>query len=143
MPRNPATPRPRPTPPRSTPDARAAGLARAHARTRAINAAAPDLKQDWLDSDQWRSMARERGLNLPLPQYRPHGPALAKWLRKLNVSKSEFLIWGGYETLADFERLNPRTPLWAVCGFLLEYVEERDAAGATLRSRLNKGVVSQ
>lgn len=116
-------------------DARARGLALASAKRQAL--AELPLKTDWLDSDLWNEIAAERGLKLPIWQYPPTNQNITRWLRKLDIRRSEFLQWGGYAELSDFARLNPTWPLRALVGVLLEYASERDAARGALRAKLH------
>ena len=119
-----------------TPEQRAAALAAATATRQASRAAAGDLKQDWMDAEAWADMARDKGIRLPAKDLRPDPHLMRRYMRKLDMKEREFMEWGGYAKLDDFARLNPRTPLWALIGFLLEYVLERDANRAALKARL-------
>lgn len=120
-----------------TPEQRQQALAAAHAATAALRASAGELKHDWADAEVWADLARDRGLRLP-PQYlRPTPPMIRRWCRKLGLSAREFCEWGGYTHLEDFARLNPRWPLYALVGVLLEYADERDEARAKLLSALS------
>ena len=94
------------------------------------------FKQDWLAKDDWLSLALSRGIKFPAKYVPAEDRLILRWLRKIHMTQSEFLAWGGYGALSDFAIQNPRTPLWALIGMLLEYVEERDDSAARLRLRL-------
>jgi|SRR3990172_12519365 len=119
-----------------TPEQRADALASARKTVEDLKARVGELKQDWLDDAVWLDLAHERGLRLPVGYLRPTPTLIRRYCRKLKVPIREFLTWGGYKTLEDFERFNPRWPLRALVGVLLEYVEERDGAREQLRDRL-------
>lgn len=120
----------------TNPIARAESLAKAQAKTAELRATAGDLKQDWQDEDVWQDLAAARGVRLPASYLRPTPTLIRRYCRKLGISNKEFLEWGAYKTVEDFERLNPRWPLRALVGVLLEYAEERDTARKTLRAKL-------
>ena len=119
-----------------TPEQMAENRALAQAANAARRASAGDLKQDWMDAEAWADMARDKGIRLPAKDLRPDPHLMRRYMRKLDMKEREFMEWGGYAKLDDFARLNPRTPLWALIGFLLEYVLERDANRAALKARL-------
>ena len=119
-----------------TPEERAASLAIAHRRNAELVRAGANLKQDWLSKTDWFAMALAKGIKLPGSYIPSEDRLILRWLRKIHMTKSEFLAWGGYREVSDFQMQNPRTPLWALIGMLLEYVEERDDSAARLRLRL-------
>ena len=123
--------------PTMTDDDRARYLAMTHEKTKALIANLPNMKTDWLDDETWQDMARDRGLKLPAMYLLPTPTAIRRWLRRLGMTNAEFREWGGYATLEDFARLNPRWPLRALVGILLEYVTERDYARDLLRGKLS------
>ena len=124
--------------PRPSPEQLAANLAAMHAKTAALRASAGELKQDWLDAEVWAEMARARGIRLPAAFVRPEPHLIRRYLRKLDIKPREFLEWGAYSKLEDFARLNPRWPLRALVGVLLEYAAERDEARETLGAKLSE-----
>lgn len=121
-----------------TPEQRKASLAAAQRKTAELRASAGELKQDWLDSESWSELARDRELRLPPWHLRPTPTLISRYCRKLDIRKREFLEWGGYSKTEDFERLNPRWPLRALVGVLLEYATERDEARAALKAKLRQ-----
>lgn len=114
----------------------AENLAKAQARTAELRESAGDLKQDWLDAALWADLAAERKVRLPASYLRPTPELIRRYCRKLGMTPKEFLEWGGYAALEDFAIKNPRWPLRALVGVLLEYVEERDGARQSLHGKL-------
>lgn len=85
---------------------------------RQMQAQTKDYKKDWLDAEWWISLAKEQGIRLP-PWYVPATPAnLRKWTRKL-VGTGQFQERFGCSP-ERLITLNPRTPLRAFVGQMLE-----------------------
>ena len=78
------------------------------------------LKQDWLDGEYWRALAKNRRYRLP------------HWYIPLSTSKMETVLHDlglgidfyreafGLVSYRDFIDRNPSTPLWAFAGLCLE-----------------------
>lgn len=78
------------------------------------------LKQDWLDAEHWRALAKKRHYRLP------------HWYIPLSTSKMETVLHDlglgidfyreafGLVSYRDFIDRNPSTPLWAFAGLCLE-----------------------
>ena len=81
------------------------------------------LKQDWLDAEHWRALAKNRRYKLP------------HWYIPLSTSKMETVLHDlglgidfyreafGLVSYRDFIDRNPSTPLWAFAGLCLELSE--------------------
>ena len=81
------------------------------------------LKQDWLDAEHWRALAKNRRYKLP------------HWYIPLSTSKMEAVLHDlglgidfyrtafGLVSYRDFIERNPSTPLWAFAGLCLELSE--------------------
>lgn len=83
---------------------------------------ASTLRRDYLDEPHWLELASTRGLRLP-----PYGMAMSvsgmrRWLHKLGHSDAWHKNWSGLAKVADFIALNPRWPLRAWAGLMLEEV---------------------
>lgn len=81
------------------------------------------LKQDWLDGEHWRALAKNRRYRLP------------HWYIPLSTSKMEAVLHDlglgidfyreafGLVSYKDFITRNPSTPLWAFAGLCLELID--------------------
>ena len=81
------------------------------------------LKQDWLDAEHWRALAKNRRYRLP------------HWYIPLSTSKMESVLHDlgldidfyreafGLVSYRDFITRNPSTPLWVFAGLCLELSE--------------------
>ncbi len=81
------------------------------------------LKQDWLDAENWRALAKKRRYKLP------------HWYIPLSTSKMEAVLHDlglsidfyreafGLVSYRDFITRNPSTPLWAFAGLCLELMD--------------------
>ena len=81
------------------------------------------LKQDWLDAEHWRALAKNRRYRLP------------HWYIPLSTSKMETVLHDlglgidfyrtafGLVSYRDFITRNPSTPLWAFAGLFLELID--------------------
>lgn len=81
---------------------------------------APYLKQDWLDAPHWQRLFSHYGLRSP-----PHYMGLSirgirRYLKRAQVTVSDFHGMVGFMTITAFITANPRMPLWAFFGQLLE-----------------------
>jgi hypothetical protein len=103
----------------------------ARAAKQAARRASP-LRRHFIDEKTWRTLARARGIRLPL-WGKPVTPnAMRRWLKKLGISVKDYLDWQGdgpldpatnknrRATLKDFAERNPDWPLRAWVGLLLE-----------------------
>ncbi len=92
------------------------------------------LKQDWLDGEHWRALAKNRRYRLP------------HWYIPLSTSKMESVLHDlglgidfyreafGLVSYRDFITRNPSTPLWAFAGLCLELMDRRATVGLAMRS---------
>jgi hypothetical protein len=109
-----------------TPHARAAA---AEARRAAIEAGA-HFKRDWLDAPTWEQMAKARGIRLPQWHTAPTPRALKTWARK--AGNVDFAGIFGCSPSRAIE-LNPRAPLRAFIGWLLEAAAEKETAAQCMQ----------
>lgn len=100
-----------------TPEARA----KAQAGRKAALAASAHFKRDWLDSDLWDSLAKAKGIRLPVWSKRPTAVNLKRWHKRLDVELFETVYGCGPGRLID---LNPHTPLRAFVGMMLERAKQ-------------------
>ena len=91
-----------------------------------------DLKQDWADEDYWKELFKTYNIVKPRSYLLPTKHLMRKYLRKVEVSEKEYKMITAFDDLSEFQKLNPRCPLWAWLGTLMEYVVEREE----LRQRL-------
>jgi hypothetical protein len=81
------------------------------------------LKQDWLDAEHWRALAKNRRYRLP-HWYIPLSPAkIEAVLHDLGLSIDFYREAFGLVSYRDFIDRNPSTPLWAFAGLCLELSE--------------------
>jgi len=82
-------------------------------------------KRKFLDDDHWVNLAREAGIALPMYYVRPSDAAVKSLLRRLRVSWDVYLEAFGWETTADFEKLNPIYSMRPLAGLILELWDEQ------------------
>ena len=87
------------------------------ARAAQVAYAAAQYKQKWLDMGWWEELAQKRGIRLPGPSARLTPGKLNSWAKRLDKPPIRTL-WGC--TAAELIALNPRTPLRAFVGQMLE-----------------------
>jgi hypothetical protein len=109
-------------------------LEKANAAKAARQAArrASSLRRNFSDEPWWKKLARARGIRLPGWGEPVRPPAMRRWLKRLNISVSDYLEWQGdgpYDattgcnrraTVKDFAERNPDWSLRAWVGLLLE-----------------------
>lgn len=78
------------------------------------------------DDGHWVRLATGHGVRLPRATTAVTHGAMERWLRRLGVSRAQYLMWTGESSLRDFARANPTWHLRAWVGLLLEWVDERD-----------------
>ena len=77
------------------------------------------------DDAYWVDLAREARITLPMYYVRPSDAAVKGMLRRLKVSWINYIESYGWETTADFERLNPRFSMRPLAGLILELWDEQ------------------
>ena len=83
-----------------------------------------ELKQDWLDAEHWRSLASGRGYVLPQSHIPLTSEGIERVLHDLNLDQKFFRkCFGARLTYQEFVDLNPKAPLWAFSGWVLEQLE--------------------
>jgi hypothetical protein len=81
------------------------------------------LKQDWLDGEHWRALAKNRRYRLP-HWYIPLSPSkMESVLHDLGLGIDFYRTAFGFVSYRDFIDKNPSTPLWAFAGLCLELSE--------------------
>ena len=96
-----------------TPEMRAKAL-----EARKAKAAAPSpYRRDWLDSDLWDSLAKAKGIRLPVWSKAPTPSFLKRWHETLETEPFEAVYGCSPSRLIQ---LNPATPLRAFVGQMLE-----------------------
>lgn len=81
------------------------------------------LKQDWLDGEYWRALAKNRRYRLP-HWYIPLSPSkIEAVLHELGLGIDFYREAFGLVSYRDFITRNPSTPLWAFAGLCLELSE--------------------
>lgn len=84
---------------------------------RRLKIATNPYRKDWMDSDIWDSLARNRRIRLPAWHRAPTSPALLKWHRKLRTEPFSEVYGCSPSRLIS---MNPKTPLRAFLGQMLE-----------------------
>ena len=77
----------------------------------------------FLDADAWTDMASSRGLRMPSWNLSPTPRLVRRWLKRLTLSYEDYKALSGDSRLTDFARRNPKWPLCAWIGLLLEWTE--------------------
>lgn len=90
--------------------------------------------QDFRDEETWIELAAETGYRLPAGWQAPDTAIMTRWLRRLKITRKEYLAAAGYERLEDFASQNSNWSARAWCGLLLEYAAERDQLALVLRT---------
>ena len=86
-------------------------------------------RRDFADSEVWDDLAKEYGIRLPDWWQAPEPKQMARYLRKLMITKKQYLeACGEGSQLEDFARLNPEFPLRAFVGNILEYHDGMEEA---------------
>jgi hypothetical protein len=81
------------------------------------------LKQDWLDAENWRTLAKKRRYRLP-HWYIPLSPSkIEAVLHELGLGIDFYREAFGLVSYRDFITRNPSTPLWAFAGLCLELMD--------------------
>ncbi len=81
------------------------------------------LKQDWLDAEHWRALAKNRRYRLP-HWYIPLSPSkMESVLHDLGLGIDFYREAFGLVSYRDFIDRNPYTPLWAFAGLCLETMD--------------------
>ena len=93
-------------------------------KQRAI-AAGNKLKQDWMDAEYWRALAKERQYRLPHWYLPLTATGMEAVLHDLSVDRDFFREHFGpdLKSYQAFVDLNPNAPLWAFAGWVLEQLE--------------------
>jgi hypothetical protein len=94
----------------------------------------PSLRAEFADDPDWQRRASARMMRLPRWGVPVSVVKQRQWLRRLRVTRQEYLTATGYQCLEDFSRLNPDYPLRAFVGLLLVYADARDSARGVLRA---------
>lgn len=133
--------------PQATPEQRAAGLAKAaenRLRRKAEREAAP-LRTVFVDSPRWDELAAATGDRLAPWGEPPTPEIIKKYLRRYNVSSSEYKDWFGEGDLGSFQRLNPTWPMRALCGLILEGINvgiiKKDLRGGAAPNEVQAALV--
>lgn len=95
--------------------------AKAKAAREAALAASQHYKRNWLDSDIWDSLAKTKGLRLPLWSKAPTPRFLKRWHESLDTEPFQDVYGCSPRRLID---LNPHTPLRAFVGMMLERAQQ-------------------
>ena len=81
------------------------------------------LKQDWLNAEHWRALAKNRRYRLP-HWYIPLSPSkMEAVLHELGLGIDFYRTAFGLVSYRDFIDRNPSTPLWAFAGLCLELID--------------------
>jgi len=91
--------------------------AKAKAAREAAIAASQHYKRNWLDSDLWESLAKAKGVRLPVWSKAPTPSNLSKWHKRLDTEPFKSVYGCLPRRLIQ---LNPHTPLRAFVGHMLE-----------------------
>lgn len=94
---------------------------KAQAARKAAIAASQHFKRNWLDSDLWDSLAKSKGIRLPLWSKAPTPRFLKRWHETLDTEPFEAVYGCSPSRLIT---LNPHTPLRAFVGQMLERFQE-------------------
>jgi hypothetical protein len=86
-----------------------------------------DLKSDFKDDNHWVELAAKAGKRLPQWWLKPETRFMRRWFKFLGVVEKDYLQQAGLTRLLQFAELNPRWPLRAWCGLLLEWHSEQKA----------------
>lgn len=91
--------------------------AKAQAARKAAVAASQHFKRDWLDSDHWDSLAKAKGVRLPVWSKAPTPRFLKRWHETLDKVPFQDVYGCSPNRLIA---LNPHQPLRAFVGQMLE-----------------------
>ena len=93
-------------------------------KQRAI-ASGSKLKQDWMDAEYWRALANKRRYRLPHWYLPLTATGMEEVLHDLNLDREFFREHFGpdLKSYQNFADMNPKAPLWAFAGWVLEQLE--------------------
>lgn len=77
-------------------------------------------RPDFMEAVRWEELASIRGLRLPPWKMHCTNGWMERWLKRLQISTPRYLEWAGTKALREFREMNPRWPLAAWVGLLLE-----------------------
>ena len=88
-------------------------------------AAGNQLKQDWLDAEHWRALAKAHNYRLPHWYLPLTTTGMEQVLHDLNLDRDFFREHFGHDlkSYQSFVDMNPKAPLWAFAGWVLEQLE--------------------
>lgn len=89
-----------------------------------INAQKSKYREEYLDDEYWKELAREIGVRLPMYYARPSDQEIKFWLKTCGVSYNQFVDAFGWKDAEEFERLNPTHGMKIIAGLILELKEE-------------------
>lgn len=98
-----------------------------------------NLKQDFEDLQVWKDLASKHSVRLPI--YYAAGTEIKfvkRMAKKLGVNIDDFLDSTGFSTLKQMAVTNITWPSYALCGILLEYVEEVNGEAVRTESNVQK-----
>ena len=81
------------------------------------------LKQDWLDGEHWRALAKKRHYRLPHWYIPLSTSKMEAVLHELGLGIEFYRTGFGLMSYRDFIDRNPSTPLWAFAGLCLELMD--------------------
>ena len=87
------------------------------------------IKHDNVDVDRWKELAKKYDVQLPQKQlHNSEVKYLKRILTTCGIDYKEYLEDCGCKTLKHLVALNPDQSALAECGFLLEWIDERNTA---------------
>lgn len=98
-----------------------------------------NLKQDFEDLQVWKDLASKHSVRLPI--YYAAGTEIKfvkRMAKKLGVNIDDFLDSTGFSTLKQMAVTNITWPSYALCGILLEYVEEVNGEAVRTENNVQK-----
>ena len=82
------------------------------------------LKLSWLDSGLWSDLFREAGIRSPAHSLPCTPSGMLKYLKKAGITVSQYVAYTGFQSLGAYPKANPRVPLFAFLGMMLEAKRE-------------------
>lgn len=83
-----------------------------------------DLKLTWLDAGLWLDLFREAGIRSPVKTLPCTPREMRKWLHRVDITSAQCCEYTGYRSLSEYQQANPRVPLFAFLGQMLEAKRE-------------------
>jgi hypothetical protein len=82
------------------------------------------FKQDWRDAPRWSDLYRQNSLRSPSHALPCSPKYMRRYLKLAGITVPQYAEYTGFGSLKAYQESNPRVPLWAFIGTMLEAKHE-------------------